>query len=157
MKIYLAGKVGGNKHKIAKLIHGADFKCTDGGNHSEHAFGYGSNDLGECRKGGDLNEIVAGCFRQLIDSCSMLFAYIDCSTAFGTIAEVGYWSGLGGRSFVVINVGAIKEEYVDYGADGSAFDTYWFMCCLPGVRLYLVQSEEQARLTFQGIVDGADR
>ena len=153
--IYLAGKVGGPKHSLAKNAKSlsfakAEFMCTDGNDHSEHLLGFGY-DL-ESWLGIDyyspLNDIEGP------EKCFGLIAFIDCRTAFGTIAEIGFFSGQGKPVYVICDPSKRPDDYSlccngkDNNGDASWFDTYWFTFAMPGVTGEIVYGEANWQPAF---------
>lgn len=155
MKIYLAGKVGGRKHQIAKAVPGHEYVCSDGSNHSEHGFGNPSCDWKDCEQFGELRSLVTEFSVSSIEECDLLFAYLDANTAYGSIAEIAYASGVGRPCFVLILEPPSNNGWPE--GRQERFDAYWFVACLPSVLAISVPNEiVAARLLTQAIaaVDG---
>lgn len=153
-RVYLAGKVKGNKWVVAKKakegIKEVSFVASDGNNHSEHAWGYCYYSLSASK---DLKEVVKELFCDVIKKCDMVIAYIDTTNSFGSIAEIGYASALGLPIHIIFPKGysegldsdGFKDQ--DHGASygiSVAFDTYWFCCSLPNVSVHFSESIDDA-------------
>lgn len=128
VKVYLAGKVDGSKHELAKSID-AEFICSDGGNHSEHNFGLGYYDFQECNHNSTLRELVQTFAIASIHDSDFLFAWLTCPTSYGSIAEIAYASALGKKCFVIIQSSDPEQS------DEELFDAYYFVCCFPNVQV----------------------
>lgn len=141
LTVYLAGKVGGAKQKVAAFPQQVPLKfvCSDGGNHSEHDFGCSSWDFEECDEGGSLREAVHDCAIEELKRADMVFAYLDTSDSYGSIAEIAYASAIGKAVFVAV-LEADEEAY----CDSTMFDAYWFVSCFPNVKTWCVGSVESA-------------
>jgi len=152
-KIYLVGKVRGDKWEIARKvkdgIKDVSFVASDGNNHSEHAFGFGYYSLGRST---DTIDAVKEWFCDVIKKCDMVIAYINTTNSFGSIAEIGYSAALGLPIHIIF-----PKSYSEHGlerADSNehstsynvsvAFDTYWFCCSLPNVTVHFSESIDDA-------------
>jgi nucleoside 2-deoxyribosyltransferase len=151
-RVYLAGKVKGNKWVVAKKakegIKEVSFVASDGGNHSEHGLGfcYYSLDSSE-----DYKEAIKREFCDVIKKCDMVIAYIDTTNSFGSIAEIGYSSALGlpihiifPKSYREVLESPDSNEHSAKFTESVAFDTYWFCCSLPNVTVYFSESIDDA-------------
>lgn len=143
-KFYLAGKVGGFKHRIAEQIAPdiAEFVCSDGTEHSEHGWG---NGLGTHAIGG-LFQPVQDAFVHVARDCEMLIAVIDTPDAFGTIAEIAYTSGSSMASMMILKM---PREDGDWAA---MVDAYWFVSNFPNVFPIQVSTDEQAIRCLSNLV-----
>lgn len=151
-RIYLAGKVNGNKWEVARKVGDGIkevlFIASDGNNHSEHNFGFSYYSLDNSA---DLKYAVKEWFCNKIKKCDMLIAYIDTINSFGSIAEIGYSSALGLPIHVIFpksyRSGLECTDTNEHGASYTtsvAFDTYWFCCSLPNITVHFSESIDDA-------------
>jgi nucleoside 2-deoxyribosyltransferase len=155
LTIYLAGKVRGQKHEIARENTPAcwneyagpvvRFVCSDGSTHSAHRWGIGCN-FDDCSDGGLREEVARTALAQL-DEADLLFAYLDTADSFGSIAEIAYFSALGKPSLVTVLTGG-KVSY------DEMFDAYWFVCSLPNVTVRQVDNLGTASAMLDELLGG---
>lgn len=141
--IYLAGKVNGIKHEFAKRINAPHIKflCSDGGNHSEHDWGYSTWDYSDKV----LGELVQKEFIEVIPNCEMVVAVLNTADSYGSIAEVAYASAIGVPSMLII--------YDKNEAIGTPMqDAYWFVSNFPHVHTVCVKDDEEAAAMFSATV-----
>ena len=159
MKVYLAGKVAGRKWEVVKPLSRADVEwiASDGGNHSEHLWGGGYPPW-------DLigNEEVARSVddaRKKIMIADCLIAYLDEDDSYGSIVEVTLASVYQKRCLLVVLMPPIPS--MELGSDDGhqegqrawrMADAYWFVSCLPGVRVAIVVSEAEATDVIRGFL-----
>lgn len=141
IKVYLAGRVGGNKWSVAPIIDGVKYIASDGGDHSEHNWGcsiysFNKNDL-------KINVKVEALSK--IDKCNILIAYLDDNKSYGSIAEIAYASTIGKTCHVIIRGNP-------NGDNGDLFDAYWFVSHFPNVTVYEIYCECMAGKIFKQIL-----
>lgn len=149
MVIYLAGKVGGQKHELAKGHVGVQFICSDGGNHSEHNFGLSYYSFEECGHGSTLRDLVHASAISALHECDFLFAWLSCATSYGSIAEIAYASALGKKCYVMIQN---DPECNKASESDDLFDAYYFVCCFPNVMVQEVLTLMEARQILDAII-----
>jgi len=145
MTIYLAGKVSGIKHELAKLVPGPRYVCSDGSNHSEHEFGIGCGNFDVCD---EAREPVLLCAIEPIRACDFLVAYLASPDSFGSIAEIAYASACGKRCYVLI-------ETQDDGWENPLLDAYWFVCSFPFVQHHLVTDVLMGAKILEGVISAS--
>lgn len=143
-KIYLAGKVGGVKHQVIAGLEtpGIEFVCSDGGNHSEHAWGSGSWSYSDVT----LSGLVQREFIDVIHQCKGLFAILDTPDSFGAIAEIAYASAIGLPCALFI----FDPDH--NGGKSAMADAYWFVSNFPNVRTITINSFDDAAWLLQAIL-----
>jgi very-short-patch-repair endonuclease len=151
--IYLAGKVNGEKNKIVKGIP-RTFVCSDGGNHSEHEWGYSYWTFNDST----LRQCVMDYAITEIQKCDFLLAYLYTTDSYGSIAEIAYASALGKRCYLIILAEADPSEtFQPKHGDESSYDisslhdSYWFISHFPKVCTYVVSSQERAAILARKI------
>ena len=142
-KVYLAGRVGGEKWKVAPKLIGAEWVASDGGNHSEHLWGVCVYDFDSDH----LRENLESCFVDKLRSCVGLVAYLYDTESYGSIAEIAYAAAMGKPCFVIVR----RHPKTDDGYDGM-FNAYWFVSHLPGVKAYEIYCNCMAGPVFDKIL-----
>ena len=158
MKVYLAGKVEGRKWEVVKPLSSVEWVASDGRNHSEHLWGggwgpwdaIGSEDLkGPVYEFAIKKIIVADC----------LVAYLDTNDSYGSIVEVTLAAAYHKPCLLVVLMPPIPS--MELGSDDGhqegqrawrMADAYWFVSCLPGVRVAIVVSEAEATDVIRGFL-----
>src|SRR5207253_9305895 len=89
MKIYLAGKVAGEKWNLIPSPTKHQWESSDGGNHSEHNYGYSA-----CVLSNAYSEqgVVGDCAISELSVSDFLIALLDQPDSFGSIAEIAFFS-----------------------------------------------------------------
>lgn len=150
-KVYLAGKVNGAKHEVAKRISSVDFVCSDQDEHSEHGWGIGIWAFGNSAN----VEMVRQLALNQIDASDMVFAFLDTPDAFGSIAEIAYASTK--LKPVVLAIVSDDAETVGDAVSERCqqmHDAYWFISAFPGVTVYSIAGVDEAAVAFQAFLDG---
>jgi ribosomal protein L32 len=155
LKIYLAGKVAGDKWKLftedqRKVCH---IVASDGGNHSEHAFGWAIYDWDYCN--GDYKGSIKSYFIEEIVDSTHLIAYLDSPNSYGSIAEIGYAVARGIPCHVfLIDPCFINDPNHIHGLPNvkGMFDAYWFVCSFPGVILTICTDLSDAKEKAQDLI-----
>lgn len=156
MKIYLAGKVHGDKWKLfnERQIKSMPIVASDGGKHSEHTFGWGAYDWAYCAE--EYRDSIKRLFVDQIKGCSHVIAYLHTTDSYGSIAEIAYASAIGKPCtiFLVTNdwFYAVEKHGESKIGDGM-FDAYWFVCSLPNVTLQLCCDLEDAKVKAQMLLE----
>jgi len=153
MKIYLAGKVNGRKWDLftKDQIKTCPIIASDGGNHSEHAYGMAYYGWEYCADA--YRDAVEGAFIAQVPACKQLIAYLDRNTSFGSIAEIAYFSAKGISSTVfIVDSSHFDEEDHFSAAERSMFDTYWFVCSFPGVKVEVCRDFDDAKERAQSLL-----
>jgi len=152
LKVYLAGKVNGEKYQTIENLNKDKyiFYSSDGGNHSEHEFGYGRYEFCACNN--DLKQPVMDHFIQEIYNQNILIAYLDSEDSYGSIAEIAYASAIGIKCYVVLNIDKLKDNTNEsFPEFPEAFDTYWFVCSFPNVKTFEARNLEDAKSIIRDI------
>lgn len=152
IKVYLAGKVDGDKWKLVDDLHKDsrfEFMASDGNNHSEHNFGACYYDFKECNPRGILRDSVRDAFHGKIKKCDFMLAYLDCNTSYGTIAEIAWASAQAIPVKIILKRGPYAdpddEGFFPSDEDGR-FDAYWFVSCFPKVTNVELESLSEAKI-----------
>jgi hypothetical protein len=140
-KVYLAGRVNGDKWEVAPAIDGVKYTSSDGNNHSEHNWGYSYYSFNQ----DFLKESINTEALERIKDCNLLIAYLYDNKSYGSIAEIAYASTIGIPCHVIIRHKPGKENY-------DMFDAYWFVCHFPNVTVYEIYCDCMAGKTFQKIL-----
>jgi hypothetical protein len=142
--IYLAGRVGGDKWKIAKPYdYLVNWRASDGRNHSEHDWGGGFSTVSDCKEyiGSDVHDSAL----KEIESCIGLVAYVYDTNAYGTIAEIAYAAAKRKSCHLIIRYDPKREMW-------DMKDAYWFVACFPGVEVYEVYCDCMAIQAIETIL-----
>lgn len=155
MKIYLAGKMNceGKKKFREKYLWWAEILTSDGldsvepknWNHTPpKELGLGWNSVDNEADWAPVNEHVI----QPIQESDVVVAYISESTAYGTIAEIGFAAGTGKPVFVYAPELMHGEADRDITYDDEcceircdATDAYWLVLCFPKVQFERIDIE----------------
>jgi nucleoside 2-deoxyribosyltransferase len=155
--IYLAGKVGGDKWKLfsREQIQKYNIQSSDGGNHSEHEFGMALWSWDCCND--DYKWYVQEFCIDTIKKFDFFIAYLDSRHSYGSIAEIAYASACNKECFVfVIDDNPYYDAHHQWNdtnqSQGSMFDTYWFVCSFPNVKVKLCVSFESAQEQAQEVL-----
>jgi hypothetical protein len=147
-KIYLAGRVSGDKWKlIAQYKDVANWVASDGGNHSEHGWGWGYWDFNNK----ELRESLKVHALDVINQCIGLVAYLYDDKSYGSIAEIAYASTKGKQCHVIIR----HQPTPNHEPWGSPLlDAYWFVCHFPTVTVHEVFCDCMAAGIIENILRG---
>lgn len=142
-KIYLAGKVGGAKRRLAALVDPsvAEFISSDGANHNEEHSG-----VGICDRFGGSHDFVHDKFIKPVFDCEMIIGVLDSPDSFGTIAEIAFGCGIGKPAMIIIYLKP-DQDYV-----GEMLDSYWFVMSFPNVFPILVHDDSEALQVLNNFV-----
>jgi nucleoside 2-deoxyribosyltransferase len=169
--VYLAGKVWprGEESKWAiaqrvddQLACSLNFIASDGyKGHGRHDADVYVSRLGELRQD-DRNWTRQHCIAAL-HRADMLFAWLDTSDSFGSIAELAYFSALG-KPVLIAALTVPEPNKTDENDDADndpvvtfnreMFDAYWLCSCFPGVVLQPVSCAAAAANVLAGFIEG---
>lgn len=154
-KVYLAGKAFGNKWNLIQNIDKSKhtFIASDAGKHSDHGWGitggYGTERYDVV--GNSLNELV---------NCDYMIAYVDRGGAYGTIAEIAFYSAIvvQTRSCYLIleepdrpDIDDENEEDISGWEPSEIHDSCWFVSNFPKVIPLMTKSFEESKALVEKI------
>lgn len=150
--IYLAGKVAGDKYKLAMsagvLQH---VVSSDGMSHGPHYLGdYKS--LSEIINSDEVFQFDESPLEIIDQCCFGMIAYLDTRDCYGTIAEIGAASALKIPVYVIVNDDS--ECHAGSNNDNDDwYDTYWLACSFQQVKGEIVVGLESAKEAFAKAVE----
>ncbi|MDB4330203.1 hypothetical protein N9948_00550 [bacterium] len=148
LRVYLAGKVDGNKWLVVPKDEDRFlFRASDGSNHSEHLSGICRYDFEECNnKDGAYADLVNENFIRTLKKSHMLIAFLDRTDSYGSIAEIAYASALGIPCQVIVQRKTTEEENEEWHPhdEDGMFDAYYFVCSFPNVQVTETQNIEES-------------
>lgn len=140
-QIYLAGKVRGKKWELIEDIKNDDkyqFLASDGeyeeteiGEVYNHGYSFDKpHNVIKSWEDNEENIVYFALFE--IKHCDFLFAYLDKTDSYGSIAEMAYASAIGKPIFLVINESEINKD--DMEINSPFLDSYWFVSNFPNIK-----------------------
>jgi len=143
-KIYLAGKVRGNKTELIKGL--PDFFVS-----SDGYKGHGDHDWSDFdHHFGSLQSQVEEHFINIWMKCDFMIAYLDESTSYGSIAEIAWNSARGKKTYLIIDTNHAKKKRGEYRK--IFYDEYWFISNFPGVEVYETNNFEDSKKLVHNII-----